>query len=259
MRCFFVASGELDQAVAVVRGGEARHIAKVLRLGAGALVRLADGRGRSGEGRILKVAPEAVTVEILRRETARGEPSGELVVAQAFLKDRKMDDQIRALTELGITAWWPFVSGRSVAQPDRHRLAGRQERWARIAQEAVKQCRRSRVPDIAVLDGWGTLLAAGAGFDRALLFWEEARTALRPPIPSAKQLRLLAVLGPEGGFSADEVQTAQAVGFQPISLGPRILRAETAALAAVTLVQHFFGDLSRPPAPDPGAAPGRAP
>jgi 16S rRNA (uracil1498-N3)-methyltransferase len=254
MRCFFVASEELDQAVAVVRGGEARHIAKVLRLGPGALVRLADGRGLSGEGRILKVAPGAVTVEILHRETARGEPSGELVVAQGFLKDRKMDDQIRALTELGITAWWPFVSGRSVAQPDRRRLAGRQARWARITQEAVKQCRRSRVPAIEILDGWGPLLAAAAGFDAAFVFWEEARCALPAPSSSDRPRRVLVVLGPEGGFSASEAHAAQAVGLSLTSLGPRILRAETAALAAVALVQYFYGDLTRPPAPEPGAA-----
>jgi 16S rRNA (uracil1498-N3)-methyltransferase len=158
-----------------------------------------------------------------------------------------MDLLLRQLTELGITGWQPFISQRSVPQPDVRRQAGRAERWERIAREAVKQCRRGRVPDLAGVGQFGDVLQNGARFDQRILFWEGARQAL-PPAPETiptPPRKILVVVGPEGGFTETEAARAEECGFRLTALGPRILRAETAAVAACALVQHLYGDLGR--------------
>ena len=254
MRSFFVEPDEIHKPVAAIGGSDARHIRKVLRLRPGARVRVTDGRGRTADACIQAVENERVLVEILAPLTPSATGAPELTVAQSMLKDRKMDGLIRALTELGITAWMPFVSARSVAQPDHRRLQGRQARWARIAREAVKQCGRRRQPRIQIAGGLADILTASEGYDRRIMFWEDAGDLPgRPRGDSgpASGASTILIIGPEGGFTAEEAETARLAGFQLSALGPRILRAETATLAAVTLVQYLYGDW-RPANPDGG-------
>jgi 16S rRNA (uracil1498-N3)-methyltransferase len=254
MRYFFVEPDELARPVVTITGQEARHIGKVLRLKPGMVVGLSDGRGLQGEARIQTMAREQVELAVLRRYPSPREPQGAFVVAQAMLKDQKMDLLVRQLTELGMTGWRPFISARSVPQPDARRQAARAERWERIAREAVKQCRRGRVPDIGPVGGFAAIIEAGDRFDTRILFWEGAREPLRtmPAEDSAAPRRVLMVVGPEGGFADEEAAAAEQAGFRLASLGPRILRAETAAIAAGTLVQHLYGDLGQVP-PEDGA------
>ncbi len=245
MRSFFIEPDEINNTVAAIGGSDARHIRKVLRLRPGARVRVTDGRGQTADARIQAVESERVLVEILAPLTSIATGTPELTVAQAMLKDRKMDGLIRALTELGITAWIPFVSARSVAQPDHRRLQGRQARWARIAREAVKQCGRRRQPQIQIAGGLADIIAAAEGFNRRIMFWEDAGGL--PGRPQGESdppggANTILIIGPEGGFTAEEADAARRAGFQLSSLGPRILRSETATLAAVTLVQYLYGD-----------------
>lgn len=245
MRYFFVEPEELASPVVTITGQEARHMGKVLRLKPGMVVGLSDGRGLQGEARILTMARERVELAVLRRYPSPREPRGELAVAQAMLKDQKMDLLVRQLTELGMTAWRPFISARAVSQPDARRQAARTERWERIAREAVKQCRRGRVPAIASVGQFEQVLEEGCRFETRIFFWEDARHPL-PPMPEGRPEemgKILLVVGPEGGFTAEEAAAAQQAGFRLAGLGPRILRAETAAVAACTLVQHLYGDL----------------
>lgn len=247
MRFFLVPPEEMTKSVVTVVGREARHMLKVLRLKPGMRVGLSDGCGLQGEARIATMTRDSITLEVLRRYPSPREPAGELVVAQALLKDQKMDLLLRQLTELGMTGWRPFISLRSVPQPDQRRQASRAKRWERIAREAVKQCRRGRVPDLTAVEGLEDVLREGRRFDERLLFWEEAQEPL-PAIQRSnrrKPLKVLMVVGPEGGFRPEEAALAQVHGFRLASLGPRILRAETAAVAACTLVQHLYGDLGR--------------
>jgi 16S rRNA (uracil1498-N3)-methyltransferase len=249
MRYFFVEPEELARPVVSITGQEARHMGKVLRLKPGMVVGLSDGGGLQGEARIDKMTREQVDLTVLRRYPSPREPRGELVVAQAMLKDQKMDLLLRQLTELGMTTWRPFISVRSVPQPDARRQAARSERWQRIAREAVKQCRRGRVPSIETVGAFVDVLEASRRFATRILFWEGARR----PLPSAAEgtvdrtSAVLVMVGPEGGFTEEEAVAAEGAGFRLASLGPRILRAETAAIAACTLVQHLFGDLTQPP------------
>ncbi len=245
MRSFFVDPDEILKHVAVIRGSEARHIHKVLRLRPGARVRVTDGRGHSADACIQAVDADRVLVVIRAPFPTPASDAPELAVAQAMLKDRKMDASVRALTELGITTWLPFISERSVAQPDPRRLQGRQARWARIAQEAVKQSGRRRQPHIRTAGGLVDILALSASFDHRIMFWEGAGGQPIAPQSDRRptgQGNIMVIIGPEGGFTVEETETARRGGFQLASLGPRILRAETAAIAAVTLVQYLFGD-----------------
>ena len=250
MRSFFVEPAEICKSLAIIGGGDARHIRKVLRLKPGARIQVTDGRGRLGEARVHRIERDHVVVEILKRFTSRPAASRALVVAQALLKDRKMDGLIRALTELGMTTWMPFGSTRSVPQPDHRRLQARKERWARIAREAVKQCGRRHLPEIRPVGGLGDVIHAAQGFAHKIMFWEAAEALPIKPrgdLAAADSGSVILVVGPEGGFTDLEAETARRADFQLASLGPRILRAETATLAAVSLVQYLFGDWAAPP------------
>ncbi|MGD9332180.1 MAG: RsmE family RNA methyltransferase [Desulfobacterales bacterium] len=252
MRYFFIEPDDLKRASVTISGKEARHMGTVLRIKPGMIVGLCDGRGYQGKARIRSLTRKQVVLEVLQRFPSRREPKGAIVVAQAMLKDQKMDLLVRQLTELGMTGWHPFISARSVPQPGKGRQASRADRWARIAREAVKQCRRGRVPDMAPLGQFADVLNNSHHFDTRILFWEGAGQAL-PVAPEEAPVgdrRILMVVGPEGGFSDGEAHAAQAAGFRLATLGPRILRAETATIAACTLVQHLYGDLSQAPPQD---------
>ena len=249
MRYFFVEPEELARPVVTITGAEARHMGKVLRLKPGMVVGLSDGGGLQGEARIAKMSREQVELTVLRRYPSPREPRGELMIAQAMLKDQKMDLLVRQLTELGMTAWQPFISARSVPQPDPRRQAARGERWERIAREAVKQCRRGRVPAIGPVGQLADVLEMSRRFATRIMFWEGACQPLPPAAETVGDSpgTVLVAVGPEGGFTEDEAAAAEEAGFQLASLGPRILRAETAAVAACTLAQHLYGDLTRTP------------
>lgn len=249
MRYFFIDPEDLQGTRVTIGGKEARHMGKVLRLKPGMVVGLSDGCGMQGEARIRSLTRDQVVLEVLRRFPSRREPAGELVVAQAMLKDQKMDLLLRQLTELGMTRWLPFISERSVPQPDERRQASRAARWVRIAREAVKQCRRGRIPELSPVGRLDDVLKEGSCFDTRIMFWEGARQSLPMMAESdpGGARRVLMIVGPEGGFSDDEASAAEQAGFRLATLGPRILRAETATVAAGTLVQHLYGDLRQAP------------
>jgi 16S rRNA (uracil1498-N3)-methyltransferase len=249
MRYFFIEPEALKDPVVTIGGKEARHMGKVLRLKPGMTVGLSDGCGMQGAARIRSLTRDQVVLEVLRRFPSQREPAGEFVVAQAMLKDQKMDFLLRQLTEMGMTRWWPFISERSVPQPDERRQASRVARWARIAREAVKQCRRGRIPELSAVGRLDDVLKEGLHFDTCIMFWEGARQALpmHADGESEGSRRVLLIVGPEGGFSDEEATAAEQAGFRLATLGPRILRAETATIAASTLVQHLYGDLRQAP------------
>ncbi|QTA90883.1 Ribosomal RNA small subunit methyltransferase E domain-containing protein [Desulfonema magnum] len=155
-----------------------------------------------------------------------------------------MDNLVRHLTELGITEWIPFIAERSVSRPDKKRLASRMERWKKIAREAVKQCKRSHIPDIDTVLSFEELLHIGKAYDLKIVFWEnETMNFAFPQLHDKQYHTIFVMLGPEGGFTSREIESALASGFVTAALGPRILRAETATIAASALLQYLFGDM----------------
>ena len=154
---------------------------------------------------------------------------------------------IRQITELGIYRWIPFPARRSVSRLDRKRLSSRIERWERIAKESLKQCGRNESPAITSADSFEAMLSLSDGFDLKIIFWENATEILSDASTShvkpAKQIFM--AIGPEGGFTEAEIEKTAACGFKVLSLGPRILKSDTATVAACVLVQYLYGDLGQ--------------
>ena len=246
MRHFFTDPSLTLNSLVTIRKSDAHHIKNVLRLKPGDRIKLLDGAGFEYEAVIRIMSAAKVDVEILSRDRAALQSGAQIIVAQAFLKEKKMDDLVRKLCELGVAKWIPFFSQRSIPRPDASRLAGRRRRWHRIAAEALKQCRRVDLPEIAAALSFDEVLDYSKTCDLKIVFWENEPT----PLPRSIELneknsfkKILLMLGPEGGFTRAEIELAQRSGFVVAGLGPRILRAETATLAAVTLAQYIFGDM----------------
>ncbi|PID40043.1 MAG: rRNA methyltransferase [Proteobacteria bacterium] len=244
LRRFFIPPEMIGADTPEITGSGAGHICRVLRLTAGDEVELFDGSGNGYRAEIESANSIRVRFTIVASYPLATESPARITLAQSFLKERKMDDLIRPLTELGIHCWRPFPAARSVARPKRQSLEKRLERWHKKALEAVKQCRRGRIPAIEPADSLTEILATSDGFDLKLFFWEgkPLSTDIFAGSRSSPQ-SILAVVGPEGGFTSDEAEMAQSNGFLICGLGPRILRAQTAAIAACTVVQCRFGDM----------------
>jgi len=227
----------------IVTGPEAHHLKNVLRLKTGARVIFFDGQGREYEAELISLESGTVTARILAR---RQEPTDRCLVTlgQGVLTGQKMDLVVQKATELGLAAIIPFTSKYcTVKNP----AAAKGERWQRIAREACKQCGRAREPEIHPVAAWSDCLVAGTAYDLTVLFWEK-ETSRNPDdlgelIKSKSPSSLLFLVGPEGGLAETEVEQARAANFLVIGLGRRILRAETASLAAATLVQYLVGNL----------------
>ena len=248
MRLFYVDPSVAIDSLVTIAGSEAHHIKNVLRLKPGDHLKLFDGTGHEYEAVISRFDAAKVEVEIRRELRSNLDPGPRILVAQAFLKEKKMDDLVRGLSELGIAGWIPFYSQRTVARPDKKRLAGRTQRWHRIATAALKQCRRQNLLEISEALTFDEVLKLSKSCDLNIVFWENEAAHLGRDIRPKSDYPLnsiMVMLGPEGGFAGAEIEMARQSGFVTAGLGPRILRAETATLVASTLVQYLFGDMGQ--------------
>ena len=245
MKRFFIQDGVSVGRQIVISGSEGHHIARVLRLGPGDRIVIFDGSGFDYEAEILEISRSGVQTKILRKYPSRPESQARITVAQALLKGKKMDILLRQMTELGVSAWVPFVAQRSVPNLNHQRRADRLERWRTIVKESLKQCRRGEFTQVHSIVSFSKMLSLAPPEATKLIFWENARKPLKTVIRnvSGNSTDIWIVLGPEGGFEETEIQAAAAAGFIPTSLGNRILRAETASLAACALMQYIFGDM----------------
>ncbi len=245
MRRFFIEQSEITGQMPSITGSDARHIKNVLRLKPGDKIKVFDGTGCEYESKIESYLKKKVTIAIIKKVPSKAESPVRIIVAQAFLKDKKMDTIVRQLTELGVSKWIPFMAGRSVPNPDKKRLSARDKRWKTIAKEALKQCERGCLPEICSVVSFEDLLFLERDCDNKIVFYENETKAIAPSMlsPVTTSKKILMVFGPEGGFTKDEVEKAKDCGFVTASLGPRILKADTASIAACTLIQYLFGDM----------------
>ncbi|MBU1713292.1 MAG: 16S rRNA (uracil(1498)-N(3))-methyltransferase [Proteobacteria bacterium] len=248
MRLFFVDQSELAAPVPTLRGADARHIINVLRLKPEDRIGLFDGTGKQYEARIVAIYSGKVEFSVTGYCRPAVESDLELVVAQSFLKESKMDDLVRQLTELGITKWIPFISERSIPRPDDKRLSAREKRWEKIAKEAAKQCKRVKITEIGKTVPFEDVIALEKDCDLKIVFWENEKNLLDPKSLAADHdylKKILVMFGPEGGFSVNEIEKVKERGFITVSIGPRILKAETATICACALIQFLFGDMGQ--------------
>lgn len=232
---FFVA-GPLAAGTEVAVNELARQLALVLRMQAGDELMLFDGSGQEFRCRLLTLNRDTAVVQVLDCRASTSEPQLYVSLYQCSLKQDKFEWVLQKATELGISRFVPVISERSIVRPAAA-LLNKYDRWSTIVREATEQCGRARIPEIAQPVDWGTAVASRNG--PGLLAWESATGVstmaqwLQQYAASAQRLSVM--IGPEGGLTDQEAQVAAAHGWQIVSLGPRILRAETAAIAAAVL------------------------
>jgi 16S rRNA (uracil1498-N3)-methyltransferase len=223
--------------------GESRHLARVLRLRPGDTVVATDGAGRDYTVRLESLGDTAVGTVIGEAAGVAASPLA-ITLIQGVPKGDKMEAIVRAVTELGVTCVQPALCERTIVRLEASRWRDRARRWQRVAREAAKQSGRAVIPEVEMPRPLGDWLAAGARADLALCLWEGDGARLSSVLPTPGSPRSARVLvGPEGGLAGEEVERARAHGLAVVSLGPRILRTETAGPAIVAILQSRFGDL----------------
>ena len=247
MRRFFVDRIQAVGGTMIIRGAEARHICSVLRMGRGDRLILMDEMGRRCRAQIQSIGRREVEV-VLEEALEPPAPSPvDITLCQAVLKSPAMDDVVRKASELGVNRIIPFTSRRTVVQIGPQRASVRLEHWQTIARDAAKQSDRRTPAEISSITSLEDMLG---GLEDALasklVLWEQEQTQdlkglLRSDPPAGG--RCIGIVGPEGGFSEEEIRIVRNAGFLPVSMGNRILRAGTAALALVGIIQYEWGDL----------------
>ena len=244
MSRFYVPTPKIEKGMFRVEGNEAKHIRRVLRLKAGDEIIVFDGSGKEYEGTIVEERPFSVVIRIQNIFSSKRESHLEITLAQSLLKGEKMDYLIQKTTELGVKEIVPFFSSRSVPLLEKSGRLKRHHRWERIAIEASKQCGRGVVPKIDPLQGYSEMLKSVSPDPLRLILWEREKTNLKEVLGKSIGMKeIFFIIGPEGGFSQEEIEEANKAGFLRVTLGRRILRAETASLCLLSILQYDWGDI----------------
>jgi 16S rRNA (uracil1498-N3)-methyltransferase len=223
-----------------LEGNAASHVTRVLRLRVGSALILFDGAGGEYQASIDKAAGGEVIVAVGPHAAHERESPLRLTLAQGVSRGERMDLVIQKATELGVTELTPLLTERSVVRLTAQQSDRKVNHWRAIAIAACEQCGRNRLPAIAAPHGYRDFLASAAAGTRVLLSPTAGATLEGLPRP---QGAVTVLVGPEGGLTEEEEQAALAAGFAAVRLGPRVLRTETAAIAALALLQRQFGDL----------------
>jgi 16S rRNA (uracil1498-N3)-methyltransferase len=241
----FYAPALRDDASFDLPEAEAQPLSRVLRLRPGESIAVFDGRGREYLARVEAVSARRVSVRAVSPREAAPEPAVAITLAQALLKSDKMDRVIRDAVMLGVAAVQPFVSRRTEVPMKAVVGGGRHERWDRTVVSSVKQCGRAVVPPVRPAAELHDVLTLAGGEPR-LMFVEPAAgvpctalTALEGRRPAAATV----LIGPEGGWDAEEVRDAAAAGVTLLSFGARVLRADAAAAAVIAVLRYIWRDL----------------
>jgi len=242
MRRLFYA-GKLAQTI-LISGQDAYHITRVLRGKLGQEVMVVDDENQAARMRLAAFGPKAVTLELIEKLPLQAESSAHITLAQCVLKGEKMELVLQKATELGVKRFIPIIAENCVPQYDEEKQREKAERWQRIADEAAKQCGRNSLmnvmPPIKIDEFLG-----GIAPEKTLIFCyeNETRRPMGEVLRSLADQQFVLLIGPEGGFTQSEAAAVESKGGISVTLGPRILRAETAAIAAVAILQHDRGDL----------------
>lgn len=245
MARFFLPKERIQGQRGTVVGDELAHLRKVLRLEPGDRFIVFDDTGWEHEAVVRSFSAHRGDIDILRSYQAERESALQITLALGLTKGEKMDFVVEKATELGVLNIVPFISTYTVPRLDDRKVEARTERWKKIAVSSAKQSGRTRLPKVYTLCEFREFVKQPWNDMLKLFFWErEGQQTLKQVHDSQPEAReVLLVVGPEGGFSLEEADMAQQHGFRSVQLGPRILRAETAAVAALSLAQFLWGDL----------------
>ena len=244
-RFFMAGSTFAGGSTILITGADAEH-AKVLRLRVGDRIIVCDGEKTDHHCTIRKITPESVEAEIVDSVPCPAEPTVRCTILAGLPKQGERGDFIvQKCTESGAAEIVFFVCHRCVARPDPKGMEKKVQRWQRIAEEAAKQSGRGIIPTVSAVGSFAEALDIANKTDLPLFMYETGdRVELKTAIEQAGSITSAAILtGPEGGFELYEAELAQKIGFRLISMGPRILRCETAPLAALTALMYATGNL----------------
>lgn len=229
-----------------ITGADAHHLMHVMRARPGQEIIVVDDENQVARMEMTAFCETAVTLTLRERLAADTESPIQLVLAQCLLKADKMDFVVQKAVELGAVGVVPVRSQNCVVRYDAKKAAGRRDRWQKIADEAAKQCGRTALLSVEpVTDIEDFLQQEAANADTELIFCyeNEQDQTVKDYLSQVTAKRIVLLVGPEGGFSLDEAKAVAEAGGHSVTLGPRILRAETAALAALAVAQYAKGDL----------------
>lgn len=253
MHHFFVDPGAIRGNAVTLTGQQAHQVARVLRLRPGERLIVLDGSGSEIEVQLESVDPAQVRAVVVGRRASRAEARARITLCQAVLKGDHFEWVLQKGTELGIVEFVPLLCERSIVR-DPEAVAKKRARWEAILQEAAEQSHRGRRPVLRPPLSFGdACVELGRAGGLKLIPWEEEaqtslRAVLRAAMPAGSPIQaddaaIHLVIGPEGGFSREEIDLAREHGLVPVTLGPRILRAETAGLVAAAAILYELGDL----------------
>jgi len=241
---FYVPAPHIENDLLKIGGNEAKHIRRVLRLKAGDEIIVFDGLGNEFEGTIVEGASSSVVIRVQNISSSKSESPLEIILAQSLLKGEKMDYLIQKATELGVKEIIPFFSSRSIPLLEKSGKQKRHQRWERISIESSKQCGRGMIPKIEPLQDYSEVLRTASSDFLLLILWEKEEVRLKEALERSKEKkRIFFIVGPEGGFSEEEIEEAKKAGFITVTLGKRVLRAETASLCLLSILQYDRGDI----------------
>lgn len=241
MGAFLIDPKNVSGQNALITGDEHHHLAHSVRARVGESILLSDGQGTLYEGIIDQITAKMTKIRLTDKRTVKQESPVEISLAIALIKSKNFDLVLQKAVELGVSEICPFFCARSVSEPSSP--AAKTERWMRIINRAAMQCERAFIPTLKETSSLETIFQAASDFDLALLLAERINGLDWQVIVSGKFDRVQLIVGPEGGFTPKELEQAQSANLRSMSLGPRILRSETAAIAAVALLQHRLGNL----------------
>lgn len=233
--------GNVSEDGGVITGDDARHISVVLRMRKGDMAVLCDGHGTDYLARLLTSDSGGCEFEIIEKSPNTAEPGIYLRLFQAVPKGDKLDFIVQKAVECGASEIIPFFSARCVSRPEPKQMLKKTERLQRIALEAAKQSGRGIIPKVGGAVDFSSLKSLISPANMGIMFYENATEPLPPIPPTTRNIDI--IIGSEGGFEEREAEELQSVGITPVSLGKRILRCETAPIAAISIIMHVTGNM----------------
>ncbi|EOD00804.1 16S rRNA (uracil(1498)-N(3))-methyltransferase [Caldisalinibacter kiritimatiensis] len=245
MHRFFVDKENIKENKVFIVGEDVKHITKVLRLGVDDTVVLCDKEKNDFTAKISRIEKDYIECEVLKKTKSNSEPPVEIVLYQGLPKSAKMDLIIQKCVELGVTKIVPVLTTRTVVKiKNTNKEQKKISRWQKISEQAAKQSRRGIIPEIGNVMTFEEMISNIKNDEFSLVPYEdENRIGLKDILKKYNGKRVNIVIGPEGGFDESEVNKLKKIGAHIVSLGPRILRTETAGFTTIAVIMYELGDL----------------
>ena len=236
----FVGFDKIENNTALIEGGDVNYLKNVLRLKVGDEVFIMDSKSKEYSAKITAIDKDTIKVDLIAEKHPKSESKVKLTLAQGIPKNPKMDFVVQKATELGVLRIIPMKTERSIVKIAGEKEETKVNRWQKIAKEAAEQSGRLIIPFVEQIRDLKEVIRISSDFDKCIILWEmEKENTIKKFLLENKGIKnLLILIGPEGGFSHDEVKLAKSQGFITVTIGSRILRTETASIAVLSMIDY---------------------